>query len=328
MNNLISVIVPIYNVEKYLSQCIDSIINQSYLNLEIILIDDGSTDSSGLMCDSYKLIDDRIIVIHTENNGQGAARNIGIQNAKGQYITFVDSDDYIENDMIMKLYSNMLASKSDISVCGICAVSGKSKTYNLLKSDEKYITFSRDEAISMLLDDIGFTCSVWNKLFKREVIGDIRLEEGKVYEDIVPMYEWFRNADKISYTPIPLYNYRFRKDSTTKAAFLEYNADLLESINAFRKKYESDYPDSLTRIMPGYISYGIHFINKNLSYNDIKEFVVDFKKICSRYWKDFRKSDRIRKIKKKSVFAFRVCPLWLYSFCHSLAKKITNKLLN
>lgn len=329
MDNLISVIVPVYNVENYLNECVESIINQTYSNLEIILIDDGSTDNSGAICDSFNANDSRVVVVHKNNNGQGAARNDGINIAKGQYIAFVDSDDYIERDMIMKLYSTMKSANSDISVCGICAVSEGTKSYNLLKSDSEYITFTRDEAIPMLLDDIGFTCSVWNKLFKREVIGDYRLEEGKIYEDIVPMYNWFKNANTISYVPEPLYNYRFRKDSTTKSEFLEYNDDLLKSINCFRQKFMADYPEQIARIMPGYISYGIHYVSKNLAFkSQVNKQAKLFKRQCFKYWKVFNRSHRIRKVKKRAVLVFIVCPLSVYSIFYLVAKKITKKLLD
>lgn len=329
MNELITVIVPVFNVEKYLVQCIESIINQSYRNIEIILIDDDSTDNSGAICDSFAQKDERIIVLHKENNGQGAARNDGIDIAKGRYIAFVDSDDYIETDMLMKLYSVMKKTNGDISVCGICAVSDKSKSYNILKCDSEYILLTKDEAIPMLLDDIGLTCSVWNKLFKREVIGEFRLEEGKIYEDIVPMYDWFKNADVISYVPEALYNYRFRNDSTTKSNFKHYNEDLLKSINCFCEKIEKDYPDSFVRIMPGYISYGIHYLNKNILFKSyVKEYARLLKKKCYKYRKNFFQSDRIRNIKKQEIFAFMVCPLWLYTLLYTFMKRRVKKFLS
>ena len=328
MDELVSIIVPVFNVETYLASCIESIIVQTYRNLEIILIDDGSTDSSGAICDSYSQHDNRIRVIHNENRGQGNARNIGIDMAKGKYIAFVDSDDFIQNDMITKLYATMHEANVDICVCGICAVAEKSKSYNILECDSDYRIYTKNEAIPMLLDDIGLTCSVWNKLFKREVIGDYRLEEGKIYEDLVPMYNWFNNADSIAYIPEALYNYRFRKDSTTKSAFMTYNDDLMKSIDCFRDKIENDYPEYVTSIMPGYISYGIHYINKNLAFRqNVKEQAKVFKRVCCKYRKEFRKSDRIRKVKKRAVLLFRICPLWMYSMLYSFARKRTTKLL-
>lgn len=116
-NELISVIVPIYNTSKYLSKCIDSIINQTYKNLEIILVNDGSTDNSLDICNKYKLIDSRIIIINKDNGGLSSAKNIGLDNHKGRYIAFIDSDDYVDNNFIGELYNNLISTNSDISLC-------------------------------------------------------------------------------------------------------------------------------------------------------------------------------------------------------------------
>ena len=117
MNNKISIIIPVYNVENYIERCIDSLISQSYINLEIILVDDGSTDKSGEICDRYAVVDNRIKVIHIKNSGRGEARNIGLSQANGQYIGFVDSDDWVEKDLYKYLIENIEETKADISIC-------------------------------------------------------------------------------------------------------------------------------------------------------------------------------------------------------------------
>lgn len=139
----ISIVVPIYNVEKYLDQCVKSIINQTYKNLEIILVNDGSIDNSGKICDKYKRQDNRVIVIHKENGGSSDARNVGIQIATGKYIGFVDSDDYIEKDMYEFLYNNMINENADISCCNRFLlwsnkkqIYGEKKYYAVMNSKE------------------------------------------------------------------------------------------------------------------------------------------------------------------------------------------------
>ena len=206
MEELISVIVPIYNVEKYLNKCIESIINQSYSNLEIILVDDGSKDSSGIMCDSYILKDKRIKVIHKENGGLSDARNVGIDKAKGEYIVFIDSDDWIDEKMIEILYNIIKKNNSDISICDyFLAYNEEIQTQ---KEDIEIINLSNIEALKKIYDkDLGVCMIVaWNKLYKRNLFkDDIRYPYGKIHEDEFTTYKLLYKAEKISYTKQKMY---------------------------------------------------------------------------------------------------------------------------
>lgn len=164
--NLISVIVPVYNVSKYLNQCIESIINQTYTNLEIILIDDGSNDESEKICDEYKNKDDRIIVIHQENGGLSAARNAGLDICKGKYISFVDSDDYPEPNFIDCLYSSLIENNVKVSMCDINHVDENSQTIETEKWDSTDIVSGRE----IFKRNKGFIHSVvWNKLYSADI---------------------------------------------------------------------------------------------------------------------------------------------------------------
>ena len=136
-NSLISVIVPVYNVEKYLPQCLNSIINQTYKNIEVVLVDDGSTDDSGNICEEYKKNDERIIVVHQKNSGLSAARNVGIEISTGEYITFIDSDDYISPDYIENLYSALEQYSADIAICDLKKVSEKVELWDIDYKVEK-----------------------------------------------------------------------------------------------------------------------------------------------------------------------------------------------
>ena len=232
MNELISIVVPVYNVDK----CIESIINQSYSNLEIILVDDGSKDSSGIMCDSYILKDKRIKVIHKENGGLSDARNVGIDKAKGEYIVFIDSDDWIDEKMIEILYNIIKKNNSDISICDyFLAYNEEIQTQ---KEDIEIINLSNIEALKKIYDkDLGVCMIVaWNKLYKRNLFkDDIRYPYGKIHEDEFTTYKLLYKAEKISYTKQKMYYYRQRENSITSS----FNKKRLDCLEAFdeRVKY-------------------------------------------------------------------------------------------
>lgn len=205
MDYLISVIVPVYNSEKYLKKCLNSIISQTYKNLEIILIDDGSTDESGRICDSYKKNDDRIIVFHTKNNGVAAARNQGIRSAKGEYIAFVDSDDYIAENMYELLINRMLKDKSDIAVCSMYRIelNGIKRIQDRLFLDN--IVMDRDRFMECFIrKESGY---LMNKIYKRKLFQNVVFPVGKYFEDLVTMLQLITNSSKISYVDDPLYYY-------------------------------------------------------------------------------------------------------------------------
>lgn len=166
-NKLISIIVPIYNVELYLHRCIDSILNQTYENLEILLIDDGSKDGCGLICDQYAKNDSRIKVFHIDNQGLSAARNLGFKMSNGQYIGYVDSDDWIEPDMYEKLLGRIEETKADVSVCGFWYESEKGDVNKRTYSTDR--VYNDTEALEALL--VGELHNyVWNKLYRRSVL--------------------------------------------------------------------------------------------------------------------------------------------------------------
>ncbi|NNU74906.1 glycosyltransferase [Clostridium estertheticum] len=214
MNNpLISIIVPIYNVEVYIRNCVDSILGQSYENLEIILVDDGSPDNCGDICDEYRSKDKRIKVIHKKNGGLSSARNAGIDIASGDYLGFIDSDDWIERDMYESLYNAIIEHKADISVCGRYIVEGDKIT--TISDSEKAQVFTRSEALTeLVLDEYsGMKNFAWDKLYKKELFDDIRYPEGKYYEDIFTTYKLFSKSNKIVDIKSPKYYYLLREDS-------------------------------------------------------------------------------------------------------------------
>ena len=211
MNDLISIIVPVYNVEKYIEKCVNSIINQTYRNIEIILVDDGSKDRSGEICDELKLKDNRIKIIHKQNGGLSDARNAGMKIANGNYIGFVDSDDYIKEDMFETLYELCKKYNSDISIVSyyeiyhdkVIGVRDSKKLYELNKID----------AMKEILIDRAIQSYAWNKLFKRELFEQIEFPTNKNFEDIATTLLLFERADKVVLLEDPKYYYVRRDDS-------------------------------------------------------------------------------------------------------------------
>lgn len=232
MNKKISVIVPIYNVEQYLDKCVESLVNQTYKNLEIILVDDGTKDKSGEMADLWSIKDDRIKVIHKKNGGLSDARNAGIKIATGEYITFMDSDDYINYRMYEILMNNLEKYNADISVCAVKKVY-KEDVVNekQVVNKEEICVFTAEEALENLIDEGILKQTVWNKLYKREVIDGIYFEFGKIHEDEFWTYQIFGKCEKIVYTYEQLYYYLQRSGSIMDNPFSMSRLDALEARN-------------------------------------------------------------------------------------------------
>ena len=238
MSNLkdpkISVIVPVYKVEKYFERCVDSIINQTYKNLEIILVDDGSPDLCPVICDKYAEKDSRIIVIHKEHSGVSDARNFGIDAASGEYIAFVDSDDYINENYIEKLSEAMHKDNADISLCSLSVVDEKGK--------ELFTDISSDSPLSnevitgreVLERCYGFNgwfyAVLWNKLYKRYIFDTIRFPYGKVHEDEFELHNIMYNCKRVSVINERLINYVRHDSSITKTKNLIKTMNKSESL--------------------------------------------------------------------------------------------------
>ena len=213
MEKKVSVIIPVYNVEEYLQECLDSMLDQTYKHLEIILIDDGSQDRCPYICDQYATKDDRIKVIHKKNGGAASARNLGLEIASGEYISFVDSDDYVDKYYIQNLTEQLENTKSDIAVCSYVSVSSDKKIPEILEKTGDYI--GRDYLLQFLTD---WRCGlIWNKLFSKKVIGDIRFEEGHIIDDEFFTYLVVLNARRVYVKNKQLYYYRERENKIGRA---------------------------------------------------------------------------------------------------------------
>lgn len=231
-NELISVVVPIYKVEDYIKRSIESIINQTYKNLEIILVDDGSPDNCPYICEKYAKIDSRIKVFHKVNGGLSDARNFGILKSNGSYIIFIDSDDFIEKDMIQKLYNSIKENNSDIAICNFDYIyENGSKSIPIFPIENKKMT--GNDATNILLNTLAPQMVVsWNKLEKKSLWNDLKFPIGKQHEDDFTTYNLLYNANYVSFVNEPLYHYYQRENSIIGVGF---NEKSLHKIEAYEK---------------------------------------------------------------------------------------------
>jgi glycosyltransferase involved in cell wall biosynthesis len=242
---LISVIIPIYNVEQYLRRCLDSIVNQTYTNLEIILVDDGSPDKSPQICDEYASRDNRIIVIHKENGGLSDARNAGLDICKGEFISFVDSDDWVSQDYINELYSSIKNSHADIAIVNHTHVTDNFKINTESNQNYTIKLFSKQQALFKLIakQHQPFVVS-WGKLYRKELFNNIRFPVGKYHEDEFTSHFLINRASKIAYSSKILYFYYQRPNSITNQNHL---TDIIE---AFENRLNFTITNNLNNLIP------------------------------------------------------------------------------
>lgn len=262
---LISIIVPVYNVENYLAQCLESVIVQDYSNIEVILVDDGSTDKSGMICDKWGADNPRINVIHKENGGPSSARNVGIAKARGNFLTFVDADDWIANNYISYLYQILEKNNADVSCARHDVV--YSHRDRIKEEAEKTTIFVNEEIISNFLYQ-NITSSVWCKLFKKELFNNIKFPEGKFFEEIVPLYFVFKKANILVQSEKKIYGYYRRKDSTITKKFsiqkYDYTLNCRELVKYIKKEYPALKNAAYSRLVWADIFVLVNIDNKEL----------------------------------------------------------------
>lgn len=239
-NPLISIIVPVYNVSSYLEECIESILAQTYRKLEIILINDGSTDNSGEICEKYAKEDKRIIIIRQSNKGLSAARNTGLDVAKGDYISFVDSDDYIHERYIELLWKCAKEQKSDYVIGSYEKVTEKGKRAVAYREDIAVQRYGRRETMLAMLYRRKLSMYAHGKLYKRELYDQIRFPEGKLYEDIPTTWKIVQRISNTVYIDFPLYYYRQRPGSIVKE---KYSSKKMDQVYAVRDILEETKQD-------------------------------------------------------------------------------------
>ena len=310
MNKLISIIITVYNVDTFLDRCLKSITNQTYRNLEIILINDGSTDRSDQICDAWASKDPRIKVLHTTNQGVAAARNCGLHIANGDYIGFADADDWAEPDMFEKLADSLEQYNADIAICGF---EEKWPGYSVLKVSKSFRCYTKEEALHELILDRNIQSYVWNKLFRRECVPDAPFPPLKRMSDLGGLHHFFRKADKIVEINRVLYHYNRRNNSLVgKDGSLETTidyciaqqtryADLVSEQPEIRKTMQKKYLSSLNSVRNKFCQ---EFMGKDNK--DIREHAERIKNILFPFY-SLHQSEIGRRIlfnKKDDIFAF------------------------
>ncbi len=224
--DLISIIVPVYNVEKYIDKCVESVLAQAYKNIELILVDDGSTDLSGKKCDDWAAKDSRVVVIHKENSGSADSRNMGLDIAKGDYIGFVDSDDWVTPQMYSMLYDSLIQNNSDMSVCMFEMVNNEDE---LIENNEYPLKlYSGREFANIIISEKKprISYAIWKCLFKKAIIRDLRFFSGVHYnEDAIFLIDSLWRAEKVSFIDAPLYYYRVHESSISNVNMSEKHID-------------------------------------------------------------------------------------------------------
>lgn len=239
MEELISVIVPVYKVEEYLDECIASVAAQTYKNLEIILVDDGSPDNCPQMCDAWAEKDGRIRAIHKSNGGLSDARNTGLDVATGDYIAFVDSDDYIKPDMMEKLFAAISEQNADIAACGILNCEGdRQVTWGC-----RDFSGTSEQVLAMLYNDAAYPVAAWNKLYRRICWKTLRFPVGKTCEDAFTTYRLVHDANRIVMISEALYCYRIRPGSIMTSTFSLKKMDEEEAWRCNYQFIEKHYPN-------------------------------------------------------------------------------------
>lgn len=284
-NPLISIIVPVYKTEKYLDKCVESIVNQTYKNLEIILVDDGSPDNCPQMCDAWAKNDSRIKVLHKVNGGDVAARNDGIEIAQGEYIAIIDNDDYMELDMIEYLYNLVEDNDADISRCGFWfeyELGGDSKN---VTEDYEVKVFDYDEKMIDILMNGHVSGVIWNKLYKSEILKKHRLVKEDGYsDDILFNFRILKDNPKTVYCDKPKHHYLIREKSMTNADFSYGAFDIITAkqlmLNEF-KDNEKVYPYAVKSfVMSAYIVLTGCIVSGKCKdrYDELRESIIKLKK--------------------------------------------------
>lgn len=302
---LISVIVPVYNNSKYLSQCIDCIINQTLSDFELILINDGSTDNSGAICDEYSKKDSRVKVVHQNNRGQASARNKGIRIAKGQWMSFIDSDDVVHPDYLNLLYKAVKNNNAHLSVCGIIEGRNIDDDFFLRKSAEELVFSISDQ--TMLYLETNYSNSFWlvcGKLIDSNIVRCNLFCEGKIYEDNAVAPKWLYSAKDVVVVNTSLYFYRNNDNGTTRKDFSLKKIDLLwaleEQIN-FLVKIE--YYAMAARQLKLYIS-SVHYIIANLIKIDCPKRATEVKTNGKHIVKKYKKLGVNNALLRKQIYEF------------------------
>lgn len=310
---LVSIIIPVYNVEAYLSECIESVIKQSYENIEIIIVDDGSKDRGGAIADEYANDDYRIKVVHQKNAGLSAARNTGIEKAEGEWLFFVDSDDFIEVDAVETLLETAIDNDAMVSMATYTTVSEKSGNRNRMHVTSQVIRNHEELAKYMLSEGKQF-CYVWLKLFKKEVFETARFAVGKKYEDLYFLPDFIKIVESMAIVDKSIYNYRLRDSSIVFSGKIDTHMDGLYARENCHEFVEKEYPALLGYAKDSIIEYAAYMMGK-ITLAGRKYHKKEWSYTVNSFRNNIKGSKRESLYLKGLVCIFRISPALLGRLC-------------
>ena len=305
MEKFFSIIVPVYNVEQYLRQCIDSILGQTFADFELILVDDGSPDNCPEICDEYAKKDERVKVLHKENGGLSDARNAGLEIATGEYIAFVDSDDYVAPDMYESLYNLITQNDCDMAICR--AVIVREQDTPIYEDAEDIKIMDSDTANYQMIYKRLFGVNAWNKLYKRKLFDKIRFPKGLLYEDMATAYAFIGECNKVVYSPMKKYAYLQRSGSIMNMTGYMVSPDKVKIIEEMISYFEPKSINGKEEINAGSIRFLLEDIYKMASCGNLIKNKAYMEAFCKFYKnnKDLFKN-KFLTLKEKAVLYMAV----------------------
>ena len=317
---LISIVIPVYNVERYIERCVDSVLCQTYKNIEILLINDGSTDNSGFLCEKLANKDSRIKVFHKINEGLSATRNFGVEQSNGQFVGFVDSDDYIEEDMYEKLFNAIQSSQADMAECSLTRIY-KNYSETFYNGDNFQIDLDAEGYVREYIDNVRLYGSAWCKLLKKEIAEKVKFPVGKIYEDCFYSLDLVKYLKKVTVISDSLYNYYIREGSITTKSFSHSDMDYIECINSWEDYIDNYFPQFKQLMLKRKVIAYLSIFNQTLELRQRKNN-EDYK-----YLKYYFKSSLVKILQSKVPLEIKIAVL-LLNINESFYKIILNILKN
>lgn len=307
----VSIVVPVYNVEDYLKYCVDSLINQSYKNIEIILVDDGSTDDSGRICDEYAQEDDRVRVLHIENGGLSNARNTGVNVASAEWVIFIDSDDYYDRRTVEYLVQLQKKYAVDLVATSVIEVRDfQSDDFIGLLTDIDSLKLDRYTALKEMFYGNIVGTHPGGKLYKKEILMKFPFPKGMIYEDLAVSFEHIGACNEIAVGYINLYKYYRRPGSIVNSSYSDKFLDFYKAIELNREYVERDYPNDQEMkkaLTVRYVFKGLHVVHALLG-SQMYEQVNKIRKEYRRYWKDILINSHITRKNKLKYLLLLLSP--------------------
>ncbi|WML45813.1 glycosyltransferase [Neobacillus sp. PS3-40] len=326
MEPVISIIVPVYNTEQYLKKCIDSILKQTFTNFEIIIVNDGSTDKSGSISDEYATKDNRVKVIHKRNGGLSSARNAGIKIAKGEFIGFVDGDDYIDVNMYYELYRLCRETESDISICKF-EREIKGKLTNKIEAEFNKVMDNQEAMRQLFLGNL-YRFSVCNKLFRKTCFDNILFPEGRIHEDLSTTYKLFSNSNKAVYTNYKGYVYVKRENSILTSKFNEKRLDAFIGWEEILSFMNQNYPKLSREFISCFAYSSVDNIFYILDQVENKEkrgsYLFIIQRLVRKYYKQILKNDSLS-IRYKFILSL-INYSFILLFCSNSSRKLLSRM--